>query len=196
MMIDEAVKQDEKAASATADGKNTPGLPGLEEMLRHYEVEKFLFDEAALLDERRFAEWVELFTEDVRYWLPIRRTKTSKELKREFTAPGEMAFIDDDIMMLRTRVKRLKTGYAWAEDPPSRVRRLITNVRVVSVDGDELEVHSNFHMYRTRLNSEESSWIGHREDRLRRVDGRLMIAKRSIFLEQTVVLSNNLSNFF
>lgn len=165
-------------------------------MLLHYEVEKFLYDEAALLDERQYSAWLELFTQDVSYWMPIRRTKTTKDQHREFTAKGEMAFIDDDHAMLAMRVKRLKTGYAWAEDPPSRVRRLITNVRVVAVEDDTIDVHSNFNIYRTRLNSDEDSWIGHREDRLRRVDGKLMICARSIFLEQTVLLSPNLSNFF
>jgi biphenyl 2,3-dioxygenase beta subunit len=61
---------------------------------------------------------------------------------------------------------------------------------------DQLHVESNFHLYRTRLKSEEQSWIGSRKDVLRRVEGKLMIAKRTILLEQTLLLSRNLSNFF
>jgi biphenyl 2,3-dioxygenase subunit beta len=76
------------------------------------------------------------------------------------------------------------------------MRHLITNVRVVADDGHELQVESNFHVYRTRLRSEEDSWIGLRRDLLRRVDGSFRIADRKIFLEQTVLLSRNLSNFF
>jgi len=57
-------------------------------------------------------------------------------------------------------------------------------------------VHSNFHLYRTRLKSEEDSWIGSRHDLLRRTDAGLRIAKRTIYLEQTVLLSRNLSIFF
>jgi 3-phenylpropionate/cinnamic acid dioxygenase small subunit len=168
----------------------------LEALLLQFEVEQFYYNEAALLDNRQFSAWLELFTTDVTYWMPVRRTKTSKDLDREFTPKGAIALFDDDHAMLAMRVKRLDTGYAWAEDPPSRTRRLVTNVRIVSGDGLELEVHSNFHLYRTRLNSEEDSWIGHREDRLRRVEGKLRIAARSIFLEQTVILARNLSNFF
>jgi len=165
-------------------------------MLRQYEVERFLYDEAALLDARRFEQWLELFTDDARYFMPIRRTRTRDDLDREFTQPGEMAFFDDTKGTLARRVRKLATGRSWSEDPPSRTRHLITNVRVVEVRGDELDVESNFHLYRTRLKSEETSWIGSRRDTLRRLDGALRIARRTILLEQTVLLSSNLSNFF
>ena len=117
---------------------------------------------------------------------------------RSFTVPGEMAYFDETKEMLVGRVVKLQTGRAWSEDPPSRTRHLITNVRVVADDGDELEVESNFHLYRTRLKSEEDSWIGRRSDTLRRVDHGfgLAVARRHIFLDQTVILSRNLSNFF
>jgi len=170
--------------------------PTLEHMLRHFEVEQFLFREAALLDTRDFQGWLALFADDVRYWMPIRRTMTTKDMAREFTRPGEMAFIDDDYQMLATRVRRLKTGYAWAEDPPSRVRRIISNIRITAAGGDEMEVHSNFYIYRSRLEHDEDIWVGHREDRLRRVDGALKICYRSIYVESTVLQSPNLSNFF
>ena len=165
-------------------------------MLRHYEVERFYYDEAALLDAHRYEEWLALFAEDARYFMPIRRTRTKLELDKEFTKPGEMAFFDDTKMLLSGRIAKLRTGRSWAEDPPSRTRHLITNIRVVKDDGRALEVESNFHAYRTRLNSEETSWIGSRHDILRRTDDSFLIADRKIYLEQTVLLSRNLSNFF
>lgn len=165
-------------------------------MLQHYEVERFYYDEAALLDAHRYEEWVALFSDDAHYFMPIRRTRTQRELDKEFTRPGEMAFFDDNRAQLAGRVTKLKTGRAWAEDPPSRTRHMITNVRIVKDDGRTLEVESNFHLYRTRLNSEETSWIGSRRDVLRRVGRSFQIADRKIFLEQTVLLSRNLSNFF
>lgn len=168
----------------------------LQEMLRQYAVEKFLYAESALLDQRRFEEWLELFTDDTHYFMPIRRTRMQNELDREFTQPGEIAFFDDDKNLLRARVIKLMTGRSWSEDPPSRTRHLITNVRVLADDGVELSVDSNFHLYRTRLNSEEDSWIGSRRDRLRRTGDSFQIAARTIYLEQTVLLSRNLSNFF
>ena len=164
--------------------------------VRQYEVERFYYDEAALLDAHRYEEWLALFTDDSHYFMPIRRTRMQRELDKEFTQPGEMAFFDDSKELLAVRVAKLQSGRSWAEDPPSRTRHLITNVRVMRDDGHELEVESNFHLYRTRLNSEESSWIGSRRDVLRRVGESLQIADRRIFLEQTVLLSRNLSNFF
>lgn len=165
-------------------------------MVRQYEVERFYYDEAALLDSHRYEEWLALFSDDACYFMPIRRTRTQRELDKEFTKPGEMAFFNDTKMLLAGRIKKLQSGRSWAEDPPSRTRHLITNVRVVKDDGRRLEVESNFHVYRTRLNSEEASWIGSRHDVLRRIEGSFQIADRKIFLEQTVLLSRNLSNFF
>ena len=165
-------------------------------MRRQFEVEQFYYAEAALLDERRYSDWLELFTDDARYWMPIRRTRTVNELDREFTQPGEMAFFDDDRAMLETRIKKLESGYAWSEDPPSRTRHNIFNVRVLAEAGDELTVEANFLLYRTRLNSEEDTWIGRRRDTLRRADDSFKIARREVYLEQTVLLSRNLSNFF
>ena len=166
------------------------------EMVRQFEVERFYYDEAALLDAHRYPEWLALFPEDAFYFMPLRRTRMQRELDKEFTQPGEMAFFDDNKAQLTTRVNKLLTGRSWSEDPPSRTRHLITNVRVVEDTGAELSVESNFHLYRTRLKSEEDSWIGSRHDLLRRAGDSFLIAKRTIFLEQTVLLSRNLSNFF
>jgi biphenyl 2,3-dioxygenase subunit beta len=165
-------------------------------MQRQFLVEQFYYAEAAALDQRRYDDWLALFADDVHYWMPVRRTRTSNELNEEFTAPGAVAYFDDTKTMLATRVRKLQTGYSWAEDPPSRTRHLITNVQILDERGDTLNVASNFHVYRTRLNSEEDSWIGHREDVLRRTGGTFQIAGRKIFLEQTVLLARNLSNFF
>jgi 3-phenylpropionate/cinnamic acid dioxygenase small subunit len=165
-------------------------------MLQQHDLERFYYDEAALLDAHRYEEWLDLFADDLHYFMPIRRTRTRAEIDQEFTRPGEMAFFDDDKMLLARRVMKLQTGRSWSEDPPSRTRHLVTNVRITHDDGHQLSVASNFHLYRTRLKSEEDSWIGSRLDLLRRVDESLQIVKRTIFLEQTVLLARNLSNFF
>lgn len=167
-----------------------------ERALLTFEVEEFLYREAALLDERRLDEWLALLTDDIHYWMPIRRTTTAREVDEEFTRPGDMAFFDDDKAMLTLRVQRLSVGRAWAEDPPSRTRRLITNVRILGVDGGEITTTANFQLYRTRLDSEEDCWVGRRQDVLRRVDGSLLLARRHLFLEQTVILAQNLSSLF
>ena len=165
-------------------------------MLLTFEVQEFLYLEAELLDARRYDDWLTLLTDDIHYWMPIRRTTQIKDIDLEFTKPGGMAFFDDTKEVLTMRVQRLSIGRAWAEDPPSRTRRLITNVKVDETDGDQISVRSNFQLYRTRLNSEEDSWIGRRDDVLRRVGDQLMLARRSIYLEQTVILSQNMSSIF
>ena len=167
-----------------------------ERMLLQYRVEQFYFAEAAALDEWRYEDWVALFTDDARYWMPVRRTRTVNELSQEFSQPGGVAFFDDTKDILQARVRKLKTGLAWAEDPPSRTRRLLTNVRILGDEGGDLKVSCNFQVFRSRLDSEEESWVGRREDLLRPIGEDFRIARRAIFLEQTVLLSRNLSNFF
>ncbi|WP_260684562.1 3-phenylpropionate/cinnamic acid dioxygenase subunit beta [Rhodococcus sp. KBS0724] len=178
--------------------ETTPVDPDVEvrDVLRQYEIEQFYYKEAALLDGHRYDEWIKLFADDVHYFMPIRRTMTRRQIGREFTQPGEMAYFDENKQQLQTRVDKLSTGTAWAEDPPSRTRHLITNIRVEDAGGFELLAHSNFHLYRTRLKSEIDEWVGRREDVLRRVDGQLKIAKRFVYLDQTILQSANLSNFF
>ena len=168
----------------------------LASMLLHHDVEQFYYREAALLDAHDYVAWLDLFSDDTHYFMPLRRTVSRKDADREFTRPGQVALFDDTKPLLKMRVDKLLTGRSWSEDPPSRTRRLVTNVRVLSDDGQELEVASNFHLYRTRLKSEEDSWIGSRSDVLRRHDSSFHIARREIRLEQTVILSRNLSNFF
>src|SRR4030095_2511529 len=120
-------------------------------------VEQFLYREARLLDERRFHDWLELFTDDVRYWMPLRDNRyprSSKAIKildpdryveRELTAENELAYLDESKRTLVGRVACVDSGMAWAEDPPSRTRHLITNVEVTpSATESEVEVYSNF----------------------------------------------------
>ena len=96
------------------------------------EVEQFYYEEAASLDERRFHDWLDYFTDDAHYWLPIRRTRTVDQLDQEFTKPDEMAYFDDDKAMLEMRVRKLDTGYYSSEDLPSLTRHLITNKRIIA----------------------------------------------------------------
>ncbi|MCH7743411.1 MAG: hypothetical protein IIB71_12200 [Proteobacteria bacterium] len=78
-----------------------------EKMLLQYEVEQFLYHEARLLDERKFEDWLALLTDDIHYWMPIRRTTMARDVGNEFTRPGAMAFFDDDKNFLQLRVKKL-----------------------------------------------------------------------------------------
>ena len=114
----------------------------------------------------------------------------------EFTKPGDMAYFDDDHALLEMRVRKLEAGSAWSEDPPSRSRHFVSNVRVLGVEGDEVTVEVCFHLYRTRLNTEVGSWVGRRVDVLRRFEDGFRLAKRHIFLDQTVIPTTNMSTLF
>jgi 3-phenylpropionate/cinnamic acid dioxygenase small subunit len=164
--------------------------------LRH-QVEEFLYFEAELLDQRRLREWLELFTEDIRYWMPVRHNPLERpaELNEELSKPGESFYFNDNYETLRVRVERVYAKNAWAEMPPSRTRRLISNVRVKRDDGDGIEVDSNFIVYRTRMEKDEDFFVGTRKDVLRRINGGFKIARRTIILDQAVLGAKNISIF-
>ena len=86
---------------------------------------------------------------------------------------------------------------AWAEDPPSRTRHMISNIEVEMGEAEtEIRVYSNFIVYRSRAESEEDFYVGARQDLLRRVDGALKIAQRKMTLDQNVLSAKNVSIFF
>jgi len=188
---------------------------GVDVELQH-EIEQFLYHEAALLAEREYRDWLDLFAEDIHYWMPTRYNRLRRELDREFSEPDETAFFDEDYDSLSRRITRLETGMAWAEDPPSRTRHLFTNVRVVPTEtvpggsrrlyqGDtpcppagEYEVHCNFLLYRSRLEHDVEFFVGARTDLLRRTDRGTgwEIARRKVVLDQSTLNAKNLSMFF
>ena len=164
--------------------------------LRH-QVEEFLYLEAELLDDRKLREWLELLTDDVRYWMPIRHNTLERpqEIVEELSKPGEGYYFDDDKQNLRLRVERVYSKSAWAELPPSRTRHLVSNVRIKKDNDTEIEVHSNFLVYRTRMESDKDLFVGTRQDILRRVGGGFKIARRTIVLDQAVLDAKNISVF-
>ena len=183
-------------------------MPGMNEDVTR-EVEQFLYREARLLDERRFHEWLELLTDDIHYWMGSRSNRyprTSKAIaildpdryvEDDLTKADELAILDEDKASLTSRVARLDTGMAWAEDPPSRTRHLITNIEVEPGDGAaEVKVYSNFMVYRSRAETEQDFYVGARRDVLRRIAGAWKIAGRKITLDQNVLLAKNVSIFF
>lgn len=162
-----------------------------------HELEQFLYFEARLLDERRFDEWLKLLADDIKYWMPTRYNRLLREQDREMATQFEIANFDEDKHSMAQRVFRLATGMAWAEDPPSRTRHLVNNVWVQLIDGDEYEVQSAFLTYRNRGDTEVDVWVGRRDDVIRRVGpGVFQIARRTITLDQSTILSKNLSVFF
>src|SRR5229473_5084078 len=126
------------------------------------EAEDLLYKEAALLDEWRLDEWLELLTDDATYQIPPTDVP-------EGDARNTLFIIADDAVRIRSRVKQLLGKFAWAENPHSRTRRMIANVRVLGVDGDNILATANFVVYRMRYESVDT-YIGHYNYKLVRHD--------------------------
>jgi p-cumate 2,3-dioxygenase subunit beta len=138
-------------------------------------VEDFLYEEAALLDEWRLDEWLALLTEDATYEVPSTDTPDGDP---RIT----LSLIADDKTRIRSRVAQLLGKSAWAENPPSRTRRMISNVRVLQADAEAIHVTANFVVYRLRFEHMDT-YIGRYEYTLVQRDGRLKIRARKAILD-------------
>jgi 3-phenylpropionate/cinnamic acid dioxygenase small subunit len=154
------------------------------------EIEDFLAEEAHLLDEHRYSEWLDLFTEDAEYVMPLK-----EYLQGEVESAGH-PLMRDDKDMLRIRVAKDATGYSHSELPESMTCHLITNIVVRNVpDSDEVIARSMFAVRQARKLRDEAWWTGRRIDRLRRVDGSWKLARREVLLDSTI-LPRGISIFF
>lgn len=158
----------------------------------HYRCVDFLNREAELLDAWELNGWHDQLTEDVSYRMPLRLTK--EKGASEFSDVS--THFSENYGSLELRIRRFESDYAWSENPPSRIRHFVTNVRVGDVEGDEVAVKSNVLLYRSQLDSVNYDQIsGERHDRLRLVDGELKLAEREVYLDHTVVDIEYFSTF-
>lgn len=170
----------------------------VEPVLQH-EIEQFYYWEAKLLNDRRFPDWFGLLAMDIRYFMPIRSTRIMREAHLEWSAATDYAHFDDNIDMMRGRLRKITSDVSWSENPASRTRHAISNVMIV--DGErpnEYDVSNVFIIYRNRLERQLDIFAGERRDTLRRTDTEagFEIVTRTILLDQSTILSNNLSFFF
>jgi p-cumate 2,3-dioxygenase subunit beta len=143
------------------------------------DIEDFLFGEAAILDEWRLEEWLDLFTIDCLYEIPAPDRLTED--------PGAtFSLIHDRRPMLEQRVIRLTKPTAHAEYPHSRTRRLITNVRITSRADTEVHVAANFAVFRSR-SGVEVTYVGRYEYTLEVSPDGLKIRHRKAILDQEVL---------
>ena len=140
-------------------------------------VVAFLYEEARLADEARYAEWLALWTDDAVYWVPAT------------TDPGtqpdtQISHIYDNRTRLETRIKLLQTGHRYSQEPPSRMRRLISNIEVSEAADGELVAGSNFVLGELAIQSKHEMhwWVGRTTHRLRRVDGALRMRQKTVVL--------------
>lgn len=170
----------------------------LERLVLKDEVEQFLYNEAALLDERRYEEWITLMANDIHYFMPIRKNVKFGEWDRENSDPAsEISWFDEGKDVLEGRVRQLMTGVHWAEEPVSRIRHIISNIRVLDVQGDEIVTSDNFFVWHNRLLEEVNLFAGRRDNVLRRdPETGFKVVKRTILLDQSVLLAKVVTFFF
>jgi len=160
-----------------------------------HEAEQLLYREARLLDSWQFREWLTLFTDDVRYVIPIRETlQHSPEGLHDESAGVVVHHVDENLAGLELRVRRYETGRAHAEEPRSRSRRFVTNVELLSGIGEPVTVASNLLLFQGRRDSSEFLFSAARRDQIRQVDGEWKIAQRTVLLDHTM-LPRPLSQF-
>jgi 3-phenylpropionate/cinnamic acid dioxygenase small subunit len=141
------------------------------------QIEAFLYREARLQDEHHYAEWEALWTDDAVYWVPA---------GDDVDPSQQVSIVYDNRARIATRVKQLTTGEHYAQTPPSRVRRLISNVELLEPeagdeDGDATDVGANFVAYELRLGV-VTLWAGRALYRLRLVDGELRLVRKKVLL--------------
>lgn len=150
---------------------------GVEELLSHHRIEQFLFLEARLIDERRFGEWVELWTDEGTYWVPANGEHTDPE--------RQVSLIYDNRARLQTRVERFASGKAHSQQPPPRTAHLVGSVTAAeaAVDGPEREwvVRSVVRVAESRP-GRRVDWCGHVIHHLVECDGQLRIASKKVLL--------------
>lgn len=145
------------------------------------EVEQLLYREAYLLDSGLYQEWLDLLAPDLRYWAPARA-----ELGREREQADEtqrLALFNETKPSLALRISRLGTGLAWVENPATRTRRFIANVMASGADANGvIPIRSNFMVFKSRGNSDETILVGCREDKWSN-GGKWLLKERKILID-------------
>ena len=178
----------EKTLAAETD-RISVGSPLYNQIVEH------LYDEASMLDNLDLRTWQKSFTEDIVYQAPVQITgRKSERLPKK----RQMMHLFENYFSMEMRIHKVHdTAVCWAEEPRSRTRRLITNIRVWKTETEnELSVVSYFLIPRNRFESSDYQILsGERQDRFRLIDGELKLARRNIILDMSVLSMPNLAIF-
>jgi benzoate/toluate 1,2-dioxygenase beta subunit len=136
-------------------------------------VEQFLYREARFADEHRYDDWEALWTDDGHYWVPAGGDDVDPATR--------MSIINDNRNRIATRIAQLKTGRRHSQIPRSRLRRVVSNVEIEGVDGDDTTVGANFVLVESRERGKQL-WAGRYTYRLRLVDRELRMASKKVAL--------------
>ena len=137
------------------------------------QVEQFIYHEADLMDEHRYDEWLALWTDDALYWVPSGRD--------DIDPKREISLIYDDRVRLQVRITRLKSGFAHAQEPKSRMRRVVSNIVTQEVENGDVVVFSNFLLTELRRGKQDI-FAGRTIHRLRPDNGSFRLASKKVLL--------------
>ena len=150
------------------------------------ECTAFLFHEAEVLDVWKLEEWIALLTPDIDYRIPVRTTR----MKKDGEGFSKRAYVlEEDLSSIRMRAKRLESDFAWSENPRSRTRHMVSNVRVSSWDAlGCVNVKSNVAVFCHRGDEPQPVILtGERQDVLQNTGGGWRLKKRLVLLDTTVL---------
>lgn len=137
------------------------------------EVTQFIYKEARFQDEHEYDAWEALWTDDALYWIPANGEGGDPE--------QEMSIVYDNRSRIALRIRQLHTGKRHSQTPRSSLRRIVSNVEILGVEGDEVRVTCNAFVYEANLR-DEIVWPSRNEYLLRRVDGELKMAIKKVVL--------------
>ena len=137
------------------------------------EVSQFLYREARLQDTHAYDAWEALWTADGVYWVPANGDDIDPET--------QMSIIYDNRSRIALRIKQFHTGKRHTQAPPSRLGRVLSNVEILDVSGDEVLVAANAMVFESNLRA-DTVWCTRNEYRLRREDDGLRMARKKVVL--------------
>ena len=137
------------------------------------EVTQWVSREARLQDEHRYDEWEALWTDDGIYWVPANGEGGDPE--------QEMSIIYDNRSRIALRIRQFHTGKRYSQTPKSRLRRVVSNIEILSDDGGELTVGSNALIFESHVRG-DTLWAARNEYRLRRDGTGLKMAFKKVVL--------------
>ncbi len=154
-------------------------------MLDHHGVEQFLYREARLMDTHAYDDWLALWARAAHYWIPCNGD--------DIDVARHVSLVNEDRVGLEDRISRLKSGAHYAQDPPSRLSRVVSNVETDHRGSpDELLVHSTFNLTAHRRGRLDVV-AGRVVHRLVREDGQVRIAAKKVVLVDNDDLIMNLT---
>jgi 3-phenylpropionate/cinnamic acid dioxygenase small subunit len=165
--------------------------PAVDSETRH-RAESFIYRETDLLDTFALEEWLELLAEDFTISVPVRASRDPGSEQDEFSSRSY--YLREGIERVRERVGRLQKEYAWSENPRSRVRHVVGNVRILDAEGDELTVSNNQHVFRSYGDEPDHDLLSaQRHTVLRETTDGFRIADRTVYLDHTVLNTKNIT---